>query len=195
MGSASAFRSASESGLRFRAGSRRGHGVSTFRALASVLLAPSWGRDMPTALRKLTTIGWREWLALPDFGLGCVQGKIDTSHQTAKIYALDVECLLVDGSPWMRFVVLPLPGDPRTRVEAQAPLVAERAVRGLDGRRDLRPVVRTLLTLGDVTWPVELALCGQETVGYRLLIGREAIDRRFVVDSARSFLAGPPAVN
>lgn len=150
---------------------------------------------MATTLHMLTTIGGREWLALPEFGLGCVQGKIDATHHTSKIYAVEVECLLVDGAPWMRFVVLPVPGDPRTRVTAEAPLVDEREVRGLDGRREARPVIRTLLTLGDLTWPVELALAGRDTMGCRLLIGSETLGRRFVVDPARSFLAGPPAVN
>lgn len=143
----------------------------------------------------LKTIGWREWLALPEFGLGCIQGKIDTRLRLSRLHAVDVEGFMVDGSPWMRFVVLPVPGDSRTRVRAEAPLVAERTVRSPGGRRETRPVIRTLLTLGDLTWSVELVLSLRATQGCRLSIGRESLGRLFLVDPARSFLAGPPAVN
>lgn len=139
-----------------------------------------------TTRHEPRTIGWREWLALPEFGLGCVRGKIDTRLRASWLHAVDVESFTAGGAPWLRFVVLPVPGDTRTRVRAEAP----RALR----RRESRPVIRTLLTLGDLTWSVELVLCGRGVPGYRLALGREALGRRFLVDPARSFTAGPPAL-
>lgn len=144
---------------------------------------------MTTTRARLTTIGWREWLALPEFGLGCIQGRIDIRLRSSKLHAIEVESFTAGGAAWLRFVVLPVPGDDRTRVRAEAPRVVRRA-----GRPETRPAIRTLLTLGDVTWPVELALVDRDVGGYRLSIGRRTLGRRFLVDPAKSFLAGPPAV-
>lgn len=141
------------------------------------------------------TIGWCEWLALPEFGLGCVKAKIDTAHDTSKLYAVEVRGIMVEASPWVRFKVFPIQRDFQVSLEAEAPLVGERIFRSPAGGKERRPVIRTLLTLGKTTWMGELALVGHDTEGFHLLVGRQAIRQRFVVDPARSFLAGPPAVN
>ena len=56
------------------------------------------------------------------------------------------------------------------------------------GNRQERYVVRTRLKLGTKAWPIELTLSNRDNMGFRLLIGREAIRRRYIVDPARSFV-------
>ncbi len=89
-----------------------------------------------------------------------------------------------------RFKVHPMQRDTTIEVEAEAPLVDIRTVRSSSGKTQERPVVRTELLLGGERWPIELTLTRRDLMGFRMLIGREAIRRRFLVDSGRSFLLG-----
>jgi hypothetical protein len=68
--------------------------------------------------------------------------------------------------------------------------VDERYVRNSSGVVELRPVIVTVVVLGDVCWPIELTLTRRDEMGFRMLLGREALRRRFVVDASRSFVFG-----
>ena len=140
--------------------------------------------------RKLINIGWREWLALPDLGVGAVKAKVDTGARTSALHAFDVETFERGGEKWVRFAVHPVQRDTETTVEAEAPLADVRWVRSSDGRRSRRPVIRTRIRLAGVCWTAEITLVRRDLMGFRMLLGRQALRRRFVIDPGRSFLAG-----
>lgn len=139
-------------------------------------------------------MGWREWVALPDLGLEAVKAKVDTGAATSSLHAGEVEELTRegDGGPRVRFVVRPVPRDARLEVVATAPLVGWRKVRSSNGQVEERPVVSTSLGLGPHLVVVELTLTRRDEMGFRMLLGRAALRRRFLVDPGRSFLMGTP---
>jgi hypothetical protein len=57
----------------------------------------------------------------------------------------------------------------------------------------VRPVVVTTVELAGLKVPIEVTLTRRDEMGFRMLIGRQALRRRFVVDPARSYLGGKPA--
>ena len=57
---------------------------------------------------------------------------------------------------------------------------------------EVRPVIRTELELMGRRLAVDITLTNRDAMGYRMLLGREALRRRFVVDAGRSYLAGKP---
>ena len=75
-------------------------------------------------------------------------------------------------------------------VEVSAPLVAHRDVRSSNGEVELRPVIRTTVIVRGVTDEVELSLTRRDEMGFRMLLGRSTIRRRFLVHAGRSFLGG-----
>jgi hypothetical protein len=142
-------------------------------------------------MRKiLPRIGWREWLALPDLGIHLVKAKVDTGARTSSLHAFDVEMRKHRKGRVVLFKVCPFQRDNRRVVHCQANLHDERWVTSSDGKKELRPVIRTTLSLFDSQWPVELTLTSRDTMGFRMLLGRESIRERFVVDPGRSFLSG-----
>lgn len=73
-------------------------------------------------------------------------------------------------------------------IEVEAPLIATREIKPSSGTPEIRPIVATTLRIfGDVI-PIELALSRRDAMGFRMLIGREALRRRIVVDPSRSYL-------
>lgn len=142
--------------------------------------------------RERPIIGWREWLALPELGIEGIKVKVDTGARTSSLHAFDLERETVGGEPWVRFKVHPVQRNAVTTIEVEAPLVDERRVRPSTGKATVRPVIRTLATLGDVSWSISLTLVNRDVMGFRMLLGRRAIRGRCLVDPGRSFLAGKP---
>ena len=68
-------------------------------------------------------------------------------------------------------------------------VVDHRSVTDSGGKREHRYVIRTGLKLGAKRWPAEFTLTNRDQMGFRMLIGRQALRRRYLVDTGRSFLA------
>lgn len=137
-------------------------------------------------------MGWREWVALPAWGVAHVKAKVDTGARTSALHAYDLTRHERDGEPWVTFSVHPWQGSEDDAVDVDAPVVDEREVRSSSGEARRRPVVRTSLLLAGVVTPVELSLTRRDEMGFRMLVGREALRGRFVVDPERSYLGGRP---
>jgi hypothetical protein len=140
--------------------------------------------------RDLPCVGWWEWVALPDLGIERIKAKVDTGADSSVIHAYDVRRVVVRGRPAVRFRVHPLQADTETVVLATAEMFDRRWVRSTSGRRTHRPVVRTTARLGDHAWRIDLTLARRDVMGFRMLLGREALRDRFLVDAGRVDLRG-----
>jgi hypothetical protein len=141
--------------------------------------------------RQKIVIGWREWVALPDFGVPRMKCKIDSGARTSALHATAIKYFEnAEGQPMVRFKVHPDQRRSRHTVVAEAPFVEKRLIRNSGGAAEYRPVIRTHVELAGVCWPLEITLARRELMGFRMLLGRQAMAGRFIVDPSRSFLAG-----
>jgi hypothetical protein len=137
---------------------------------------------------QLPIIGWREQLALPDLGIREVKAKIDTGARSSALHAFDVETFNSNGKRMVRFKVHPYQRDAHRTVTAEAELLDQRQVRNSGGQTQVRPVIETTVDLNGDRWSIELTLTNRDVMGFRMLLGRQAVRRRFLVDAGRSFL-------
>ncbi len=137
-------------------------------------------------------LGWREWVALPDWGVSYLKAKLDTGARTSSLHAFALDTFDVDGDEWVRFEIHPWQRSTNDHVVATAPVLAWRAVKSSSGRADDRPVVMTSLSVADTTVRAEVTLTRRDEMGFRMLIGREALRSRFVVDPGVSYRGGRP---
>lgn len=142
--------------------------------------------------QRLPVIGWREWLALPELGVTNVKAKVDTGARSSALHAFDLETVRHGRKEWARFKIHPLQRDSATVVAAEAEVVEWRRVRSSTGHQTLRPVILTTAHLMGRDWPIELTLATRDSMGFRMLLGREAVRGRFLVDPGRSFVGGKP---
>lgn len=135
-------------------------------------------------------LGWREWIRLPDLGVDRIKAKVDTGARSSSLHAYDVERVERDDTTHLRFRIHPVQRDDSVVVDAEVPLHEERKVRPSTGRPALRPVIVTDLEVAGRRFPVEITLANRDRMGFRMLLGREALAGRFLVDASASFLTG-----
>lgn len=140
-------------------------------------------------------LGWREWVALPDLGIGALKAKLDTGARSSALHALDIETYEREAAPWVRFRVQPLQGRRSPAIDCAAPLVDRRRVSDSGGHVEHRCVIATRLSIAGGLYAVELTLTDRASMRFRMLVGRTALVRaRVLVDSRRSFLSAKTTV-
>jgi hypothetical protein len=140
--------------------------------------------------KQLLTVGWREWVGLPDLNVDAIKAKIDTGARTSSLHAFRIEPFRRENAAWVRFELHPIQRSRAMKVACKARVIGERSVRSSNGSVDRRYIIKTLLRLGDVAWPIELSLANRDEMGFRMLLGRTALRGRTVIEPGRSFLLG-----
>ena len=135
-------------------------------------------------------IGWREWVALPDLRVEAIKAKIDTGARTSALHAYRIEPFRRAGTLWLRFELHPIQRSEAKKVTCEARAIDERTVRNSGGGVERRYIIRTLLKLGETSWPIELALANRDQMGFRMLLGRTALEAGALIEPGRSYLLG-----
>jgi len=135
-------------------------------------------------------LGWREWASLPAFAVDAIKVKLDTGARTSSLHAFDLDRFERAGHEMVRFEVHPKQRSSEGAVPVEARIIDERWVRNSGGQRELRPVIETDVTIGGRSWPIELTLTRRDDMGFRMLLGRQGIRGRALVDPGGSFRAG-----
>jgi hypothetical protein len=132
-------------------------------------------------------VGWRELVSLPELGLASIPAKIDTGARTSSLHGQVLEDFVRDGERFVRFAV----DWDGTRHFCEAVHVDVRGITSSNGDQQTRFVIKSPLTIGNLTFRAEISLADRSQMQFPMLIGRTALRRRMVVDSGHSWLQSP----
>ena len=127
-------------------------------------------------------------MALPQLDISKIKAKIDTGARSSALHAFNIRELSVEGKKIVRFQVHPLQRDNKTTITAEAELLEYRNIRNSGGIAQLRPVIKTNIEVGDKIWTIELSLTDRDVMGFRMLLGRQGVRNKFLVNPGRSFI-------
>lgn len=139
---------------------------------------------------RLPVIGWREYVGLPGMGIKRIKAKVDSGARSSSLHAVDLNLFDRNGVHWVRFKVYPVQRSRSEVVEMEAQVLEFRMVKSSSGVAKMRPVIITEVELLGMVWPVELTLASRDNMGFRMLLGREAFRKRFLVDAGKSYYGG-----
>jgi len=133
-------------------------------------------------------IGQEEWCSLPELGLAAIKARVDSGAKTSALHAFNIREVKKGGELYVTFDIHPIQKNREITKSCKAKVIGRRTVRSSTGASEKRYVVETELKLGNESWPIELTLTNRDDMGYRMLLGRQAMENRFLVDPAQSFV-------
>lgn len=136
------------------------------------------------------TLGWREWVSLPELELPAFKAKIDTGARTSAIHAQDIERHTENGIKMVSFTTLPVQKNQNISRRCTAALVDIRDVTDSGGHTETRHVISTQLELGGVTKVIEITLTERRDMLFKMLLGRTSMMPDFIVNPALSYTCG-----
>lgn len=134
---------------------------------------------------ELEFVGWRESVSLPLFKLIDLKAKIDTGAKTSALHADDIEFISVKGKKFVKFSIETIDGKKKY---IKSKFLEEREIKSSTGQKTIRPVVKTKIRMGKSEFEIEITLINRDLMGFKMLIGREALNGRFLINPARSYL-------
>ena len=145
---------------------------------------------MSSDISEIFTIGWCEWVRLPELGLPAIKVKVDTGARTSALHAFELYPFMEKGIQRIEFSTSPLQHNIDTVIRCKANVIDNRIVTNSGGHKEDRWVIETPLSIGPYSWPVEITLTARDNMKFRMLLGRNAIKNRALVDSSASYIVG-----
>lgn len=140
-------------------------------------------------VKKYPILGWREWVSLPGLGIHKIKAKIDTGARTSALHAFSLNPFVENNASKISFEIHPFQHNTSEVVHCVANVVDKRLVTDSGGHEEERYVIETPMTIAGQTWSIEITLTERENMLFRMLLGRSALRKRFIINPARSFVS------
>jgi ribosomal protein S6--L-glutamate ligase len=135
-------------------------------------------------------LGSEEWFALPDLNIPIIKARVDSGAKTSALHAININPFVRDNENWVKFDINPIQNNTKAIKHCEAKLIDKRVVKSSSGFREQRFVIQTKLKIGEDSWNIEMTLTNRDSMGFRMLLGREAMSGRVLVDPEKKYLLG-----
>ena len=144
-------------------------------------------KDAKTAL---TPLGWREWVFLPSYNSFKLKAKIDTGARTSSIHATNIQIYRKGNSERVKFQIY----QSESFLDIDTKLVSYKKIKSSFGQTETRPTVNMKIQIGRETWLTKITLAQRSKLTYPMLIGRNTLNKKYIIHSHRSYLAGSSSI-
>ena len=139
-------------------------------------------------LKEPCEIGWCELIDLPGLGVKNLHAKVDTGAGTSSLHATRIKPFEKDGQTYVQFTI-PM-GTGIADYHCEARVYGRRRIKSSNGVMQTRYVIETVMKLGPLEWLGHMTLANRQSMIFPVLIGRRALKRGFLVNSAKRWMLG-----
>lgn len=133
-------------------------------------------------------VGNLELCSLPEIKIHNIEMRVDTGAKTSSLHVDNVKKFTKKGKPWVKFDIHPDAYNVDDVIECKAALHDVRNVKSSNGVSEERYVIKTVMKLGEVSWPIEITLTDRSDMNYLMLLGRQGMGEKVLVDPSKTFL-------
>jgi hypothetical protein len=137
-----------------------------------------------TSNKEKLIIGRVEAVRFVEFDIGPVEAKVDTGA-----YSSSIHCFGVEEKEGTLYFSLMDPHQPKKGLKIiHTSEYTETVVKSSNGERQKRYKINTLINIGGKRFKTVFTLAGRDNMKYSVLLGRKAIQKRFLVDVTKKFI-------
>lgn len=140
--------------------------------------------------RDLLVIGSQEWCSLKDIGIPAIRARIDTGAKTSSLHAFNIQPFYKKSEQWVSFEVHPISENRNIVLRCEAQVIDQRNIKSSSGLSEKRFVIKTTVSIGDKSWAIEVTLSNRDNMGFKMLLGREAMKNKLIVNPAKQYVLG-----
>lgn len=144
-------------------------------------------------LQNKTIIGSEEWFSFPDLNIPFIKARVDSGAKTSALHAINIAPFERDNQSWVKFDINPLQNNSKAIIHCEAKLIDKRVVKSSSGYREQRYVIQTKFKINNELWDIEMTLTNRDSMGFRMLLGREAMVGKLIVDPEQKYVIGQPS--
>lgn len=136
------------------------------------------------------TVGALEECDLPELNITALNIRIDTGAKTSSLHVDNIVTEDREGVEWVSFDIHPDIHNVERVVRRSAPVKQQRTIKSSNAEKEQRKVIDTTITMGGESWQIEVTLTDRSSMSYLMLLGREAMLTRILVDPSEEYLLG-----
>ena len=133
---------------------------------------------------KKGIIGAVELCSLPVLGLFDIKVRVDTGAKTSSLHVDNIRELDINGVSKVQFDIHPDKHDVQSILTMCEDIIDFRVIKSSNGDEEQRYVIKSPIKLGSDQWDIEITLSNRAQMTYLMLLGREGLGARFLVDPA-----------
>lgn len=146
-------------------------------------------------MANLKILGSEEWCSFEELGIPAIEARVDSGAKTSSIQASNIQIFDNRGAEWVRFEVHPIQANRSIAVQCEAKIHAKRTIKSSTGIASERIVIKTEIKIGDDVFDIELTLANRDSMEFRMLLGREALFNRYLVNPSETHLLPEPTAD
>ncbi|MFT2091316.1 ATP-dependent zinc protease [Paraglaciecola sp. 2405UD69-4] len=137
-------------------------------------------------------VGALELCDLPFLSLSGLEARVDTGATTSSLHVDNILEFEKNGDAWVQFDIHPDVHDVTQVVQREAKVKSVRKVKSSNATLQKRHVIETDILIAGTQWSIELTLTDRSEMKYLMLLGREAMSGRLIVDPELEFVLSKP---
>tara|TARA_R110002167_G_scaffold60861_3_gene171550 strand:- start:541 stop:969 length:429 start_codon:yes stop_codon:yes gene_type:complete len=139
-------------------------------------------------MNKKHLVGALELCDLPQLKLSGLEARVDTGATTSSLHVDNIVKFKKEKEKWVRFDIHPDSHDVSKLMQREAKVKSVRKVKSSNATKQTRYVIETDISIAGMQWGIELTLTDRSEMKYLMLLGREAMSGRLIVDPEHEFL-------